>query len=109
VLTKSPGGWPALVRFAGVSSGIGVLVCLVLIAIWKAGVAVGLAHTDEVVSGMMLVLWPASFLLMALHGGSSRNDVMLMYMVLILVNAILYGLVGLAAGALMRITQRSSE
>jgi hypothetical protein len=81
--------------------------CLVLIAIWKAGAAVGLAHTDEVVSGMALVLWPASFLLMALHGGSSRNDVVLGYTVLILVNAVLYGLVGLAAGALMRITQRS--
>jgi hypothetical protein len=98
-----------MVRLASLFAGIGVLVCLALIAIWKAGVAAGLNHIDQVVSGMMLVLWPASFLLMALHGGSSRNDVMLMYMVLILVNAILYGLVGLAAGALMRITQRSSE
>jgi hypothetical protein len=96
-------------RFAWVSSGIGVLVCLVLITIWKAGAAVGLVHTDEVVSGMMLVLWPASFLLMALHSGSSRNDVILVYTVLILVNALLYGLVGLAAGVLMRIAKRSAE
>jgi hypothetical protein len=99
----------AAVRLAGLFAGIGVLVCLALIGIWKAGVAIGMDHTDEVVSGLMLVLWPASFLLMALKPGSSRNDVMFIYTVLILVNGILYGLVGLATGALMRITRRASE
>jgi hypothetical protein len=97
-----------MVRLASLFAGIGVLVCLALIAIWKAGVAAGLNHIDQVVSGMMLVLWPASFLLMALHAGSSRNDVIFVYTVLILVNGILYGLLGLATGALMRMTRGSS-
>ena len=96
-----------MVRLAGLCAGIGLLVCLLLITIWKAGNALGLDHIGEAVSGMMLVLWPASLLLMALHAGSSTSDVIFVYTVLILVNAILYGLVGLATGALIRIIRRS--
>jgi hypothetical protein len=49
----------------------------------------------------MTVLWPASFGLMAIHAGSTTSDVILVYAILILVNAILYGAIGAVVAALI--------
>jgi hypothetical protein len=84
-------------------------VSLILIAIWKAGVAVGLVHMADVVLGMSLILWPAIVFTMGLSAGSTTRDIILVYTVLILVNAVLYGLVGLAVAVLMRVVRRSPK
>jgi len=51
----------------------------------------------------MPVLWPASFGLMAIHPGSTTSGVILVYTILILLNAVLYGVVGIVVAALIRL------
>ena len=51
----------------------------------------------------MPVLWPSSFGLMAIHAGSTTSVVIFVYMILILVNAVLYGVVGVVVAALVRL------
>jgi len=50
----------------------------------------------------MSVLWPASFGLMAIHAGSTASGVIFVYTILILVNAVLYGVVGVVVAALIK-------
>ncbi len=52
--------------------------------------------------------WPASFGLMALQGGSTTSDVILVYTILILVNAVLYGVVGVVVAALIKLGRHSA-
>jgi len=50
----------------------------------------------------MPVLWPASLGLMAIHAGSTTSGVIFVYTILIMVNAVLYGVVGVVVAALIR-------
>jgi hypothetical protein len=51
----------------------------------------------------MTVLWPPSFGLMAIHAGSTTSDVILVYTILILLNAVLYGVIGAVVAALIKL------
>ena len=95
-------------RLAGLFASAGVVVCLVLIAVWKASAVAQLWTVSDAVARIMLVLWPVSFGLMALQPGSTTADVILIYAVLILVNAVLYGLVGAIVGTLVKLGRRAS-
>jgi hypothetical protein len=53
----------------------------------------------------MTILWPASFGLMAIHAGSTTGDVFLVYAILILANAVLYGVVGAIVAALIKLSR----
>jgi hypothetical protein len=55
----------------------------------------------------MPILWPASFGLMAIHAGSATSSMILIYAILILVNAALYGIIGFIVSALIRFGRRS--
>jgi energy-converting hydrogenase Eha subunit G len=94
-----------VIRIAGISACIGTGVCLVLISAWKASSAAQLWTISDAVSGLMLVLWPASFGLMAVHPGSTTSSVILVYTILILVNAVLYGVVGTVVAAFIRLVR----
>lgn len=94
---------PPVIRIVGISAGIGVAVCLVLIAAWKLSSAVQLWTISDAVAGTMPVLWPASFGLMAIHPGSTTSGVVLVYTILILVNAALYGVIGAVVAGLIRL------
>ena len=96
----------AMIRLAGLFSGIGVVVCLVLIAAWKASSAAHLWTISDAVTRLMLVLWPASFGMMAINPGSTTSDVILTYSILILVNAVLYGLIGVVVAAIMNFVRK---
>ena len=93
----------SVIRIAVLCASIGVAVCLVLIGVWKASSAAHLWTISDAVTGLMPVLWPASFGLMAIHAGSTTSGVIFVYMILILVNAVLYGVVGLVVAALIRL------
>src|SRR5262245_58345528 len=92
----------AVIRIARLCASIGVAVCLVLIGVWKASSAAHLWAISDAVTGFMPVLWPASFGLMAIHAGSTTSGVIFVYTILILVNAVLYGIVGVVVAALIR-------
>jgi cytochrome b len=92
-----------MIRIVGLSSGIGVAVCLALIAAWKVSSAARLWTISDAVAGLMPVLWPASFGLMAIHPGSTPSGVVLVYTILILVNAALYGVIGVVVAGLIRL------
>ena len=92
-----------MIRIGVLCASIGVAVCLVLIGVWKASSAAHLWTISDSVTGLMPALWPASFGLMAIHAGSTTSDVILIYMILILVNAVLYGVVGIVVAALIRL------
>jgi len=92
-----------VIRIAGICASIGVAVCLVLIGIWKVGSVVHLLAISDAVTGIMPVLWPASFGLMVIHPGSTTSGVILVYTILILVNAVVYGVVGVVVAALIRL------
>lgn len=89
-----------MIRLAALFSCVGVAVPFILIAIWKTGIAPSGALTT-----FFLVLWPASFGLMALQG-AKPGEVLLTYSVLIAANGVLYGVIGLLVGLLKRITTR---
>lgn len=95
-----------MIRLAGLSACVGISVCLVLIAVWKASSAARLWTISDAISRLAPVLWPASVGLMALQGGSTTSEVILVYTILILVNAVLYGLIGFVVGALIRLARR---
>ena len=95
-----------MIRFAGLFACIGVAICLFLIAAWKASSAARLWVISDAVSRLMLFLWPASFGLMAIHAGSTTSDVILVDTILILVNAVLYGVVGVIVAALIELRGR---
>jgi hypothetical protein len=92
-----------VIRLAGLFASIGVAVCLVLIAAWKASEAAQLWTTSDAVTRLMPILWPASFGLMAIHAGSTTSSMILIYTILILVNAVLYGVVGIVVAALIKL------
>ncbi len=92
-----------MIRLAGRFACVGIAVCLLLIAAWKASSAAQLWTISRAVARLMTVLWPASFGLMALHSGSTTSDVILIYTVLILVNAVLYGVIGSFVAALIKL------
>ena len=92
-----------MIRIAGICASIGVAVCLVLIGVWKVGSVVHMWAISDAVTGLMPVLWPASFGLMAIHAGTTTSGVILIYTILILVNAVLYGVVGVVVAALIRL------
>ena len=92
-----------MIRIAGIGASIGVAVCLILIGVWKVSSVVHLWTIGDSVTGLMPVLWPASFGLMAIHPGSTTSGVILVYTILILLNAILYGVVGIVVAALIRL------
>ena len=93
----------AVIRIAGLCASIGVAVCLVLIGAWKASSVAHLWAINDAVTGLMPVLWPASFGLMAIHAGSTTSGVILVYTILILVNGVVYGVVGVVVAALIRL------
>ena len=92
-----------MIRIAGICASIGGAVCLVLIGVWKVGSVVHLWAISDAVTGLMPVLWPASFGLMAIHAGTTTSGLILVYTILILVNAVLYGVVGVVVAALIRL------
>ena len=92
-----------MIRIAGLCASIGVAVCLVLIGAWKASSVAHLWAINDAVTGLMPVLWPASFGLMAIHAGSTTRGVILVYTILILVNGVVYGVVGVVVAALIRL------
>jgi len=96
-----------VIRVAGLFALIGVAVCLVLIAVWKASSAAQLWTISDVVTRLMPVLWPASFGLMAIHPGSTTSGVMLVYTILILVNALCYGVIGATIAAFTKCQRHS--
>ena len=91
-----------MIRIALLCASIGVAVCLVLVGVWKASSAADLWAISDAVTGLMSVLWPASFGLMAIHAGSTASGVIFVYTILILVNAVLYGVVGVVVAALIK-------
>jgi hypothetical protein len=95
-----------VIRLAWLFACVGAVVCLLLIAAWKISSAAQLWTISRAVANLMTVLWPASLGLMAIHAGSTTRDVILMYTILILVNAVLYGLIGAVVGAFIRLRQR---
>ena len=92
-----------MIRLAGLFACVGTAVCLLLIAVWKASSAAQLWTISRAVARLMTVLWPASFGLMAIHAGSTTSDVILVYTILILVNAVLYGVIGVVGAALIKL------
>jgi hypothetical protein len=92
-----------VIRLAGLFACIGIAVCFLLIAAWKASSAAQLWTISDTVTRLIPVLWPASFGLMALHAGSTTSDVILVYAILILVNAVLYGAIGGLVAALIKL------
>ena len=94
-------------RLGGLFACIGVAVCLFLIAAWKATAASQLWTISDAVTGLMLVLWPASFGLVAIHPASTTRDVFIVYAILIMINAVLYGVVGVAVASIIRLGRRS--
>jgi hypothetical protein len=97
-----------MIRLAGLFACAGVAICLLLIGAWKASAALQLWTISDAVTRLMLVLWPASFGLMAIHPGSTTSDVIFVYTALILANAVLYGVVGTIVAALVKLVRRSS-
>lgn len=93
----------AVIRIGGLSACIGVVVCLILIAVWKVSSAAQLWTISDAVAGLMSVLWPASFGLMAIHPGSTTSAVILVYTILILANAVVYGVIGAVVAGLIRL------
>jgi hypothetical protein len=91
-----------VIRIVGLSAGIGVAICLVLIAAWKLSSAAQLWTISDAVTGIMPALWPASLGLMALHPGSTTSGVVFIYTILIAVNAALYGVIGAVVAGLIR-------
>jgi hypothetical protein len=98
----------AVIRLAGLFACIGVAVSCLLTAAWKATFLAELWTISDAVPGLMLVLWPASFGLMALQPGATAVDVMLIYSVLILINGACYGVIGLVVGLLIKLARTSS-
>jgi hypothetical protein len=92
-----------VIRLAGMFACVGTAVCLLLIAVWKVSSAAQLWTINRAVVSLMTVLWPASFGLMAIHAGSTTRDVILVYTILILINAALYGLIGVVVAAFIKI------
>jgi hypothetical protein len=92
-----------VIRLAGLFACVGTAVCLFLIAAWKVCAAAQLWTIDRALARLTAVLWPASFGLMALHAGSTTSDVILVYTILILVNALLYGVIGAVVAALIKL------
>lgn len=91
-----------MIRIVLLCASIGVAVCLALIGVWKASSAAHLWAISDAVTGLMPVLWPASLGLMAIHAGSTTSGVIFVYTILIMVNAVLYGVVGVVVAALIR-------
>lgn len=94
-----------MIRLTTLFACVGTTVCLLLIAVWKISSAAQSWTISRAVADLMTVLWPASFGLMAIHAGSSTRDVILVYTVLILINAVLYGLIGAVVAAFIRLRQ----
>jgi len=92
-----------VIRLAGLFACVGVVVSLLLVGVWKASSAAQLWAISDAVTRLMPLLWPASLGLMAIHPGSTTSDVMLVYAILILVNAVLYGIIGAVVAALIRL------
>ena len=95
-----------MIRLAGMFACVGTAVCLLLIAVWKVSSAAQLWTISRAVVSLMTVLWPASFGLMAIHAGSTTSDIILVYTILILVNAVLYGVIGAVIAALIKLARR---
>lgn len=91
-----------MIRLAGLFAGVGTAVCLLLITAWKVSSVAQLWTVSRAVASLMTVLWPASFGLMAIHAGSTTRDVILVYTILILINAVLYGFIGAVVAALVK-------
>jgi len=94
-----------VIRLAGLFACAGIVVCLLLVGAWKASSAAHLWTISETIARLTTVLWPASFGLIAIHAGSRTGDVILIYAILILVNAVLYGIVGLVVACLIKLTR----
>ena len=94
-----------MIRLAAVFACVGTAVCLLLIAAWKVSSAAQLWTISRAVVSLMTVLWPASFGLMAIHAGSTTRGVILVYTILILINAVLYGLIGVVVAAFIKLRQ----
>ena len=97
-----------MIRLAGLFASIGVAVCLVLIAAWKASEAAQLWTISDAVTRLAPILWPASFGLLAIHAGSTTGSMILIYTILILVNGVLYGIIGFIVSALIRFGRRTT-
>lgn len=91
-----------MIRLAGAFACIGVAVACILTAVWKATAVAELWTISDAIPGLMLLLWPASFGLMAIQPGATTADVVLVYAVLVVVNGACYGVIGLVIGLLIR-------
>jgi hypothetical protein len=91
-----------MIRLAALFASAGIAVCLFLIAAWKASEAAQLWTVSDVITRFMPILWPASFGLMAIHAGSTTGSMIIIYTILVLVNGVLYGILGLAVSLLMK-------
>jgi len=96
-----------MIRLALRFGCLGVAICPVLIGLWKLVEVLKLPpEVDSVVQTLFLVLWPPSLGLMALDGRQARAEVLLVYAVVIMANALLYAVVGLLVGAIGRLLFR---
>jgi hypothetical protein len=92
-----------VIRLTGLFAGCGVALCLVLVAAWKATEAAQLWTISDAVTRLMAILWPASSGLMAIHAGSTTGSMILIYTILILVNGVFYGIIGLIVSVVIRL------
>jgi hypothetical protein len=95
-----------MIRFAARGALIGVAVCVLLIAVWKASAAARLWTISGAVERIAPALWPASFGLMAIHPDSTTTDIVVVYAILILLNAVFYAAVGVVVGVFIRFSGR---
>lgn len=95
-----------MIRLVVLFASAGAALSVLLVAAWKVSAAAHLWTISRAIAGLMTVLWPASFGLMALHAGSTTSDVILLYVFLILTNALLYGLIGAVLAALIKLRKQ---
>ena len=97
-----------MIRLVGLFACVGVVVACILTLAWKATFAAELWTISDAIPGLMLLLWPASFSLMAIQPDATTADVIFVYSVVILLNGACYGVIGLVVGLLIRFRRSSS-
>jgi hypothetical protein len=91
--------WRALVRAAvgGFATGIGVALLLYLLS-----TVMGPLPAQIALEGVMLLLWPSSFWLMALEGAHTTRDIVFVCAMSLGANGALYGLLFCIARLFLR-------
>jgi hypothetical protein len=96
-----------MIRVALVSAAIGAAVSLVLVVVWKVSALIQLWSVSDMAARLMSVLWPASFGLLVLQPGSKIGEIVLVYSILVLCNAALYSVMGVAMVKLEGLVRRN--